>query len=235
LRDLGVSKSQSHRWQKLSSLAQAEFEKRVAEVQQQAVKSVESSPEERSAEKKTRRAENEASIATQIKGLSTKKYGLITAEPEWDFVTRSEAAVKQIKARDVPSIAADDCALALWATVPMLEHALDVMSAWGFSYKAHIVWLKEKVSNGQWFRNAHGLLLIGVKGDVPAPAPGTRWEFAFDADVGKDGEKPEEAYELLESYFPNLPRIELNARKKRAGWDCWGAESPVDLGEAVAE
>jgi len=155
----------------------------------------------------------------------------VLADPEWNLVT----AVAQLKERDVASIAADDCVLALWTPVSMLKLALDVMETWGFQYQSHCIWLKDKVSAGSWLRNAHELLLIGVKGDVPAPAPGTQWESPFDADVREHSVKPEEAYELLESYFPNLPRIELNARKKRAGWDCWGAQSPIDLGEAVAE
>ena len=36
-----------------------------------------------------------------------------------------------IKSRDVPSIAANDCVLFLWATIPMLPHALAVMEACG--------------------------------------------------------------------------------------------------------
>jgi N6-adenosine-specific RNA methylase IME4 len=76
----------------------------------------------------------------------------------------------------------------------------------------------------------HELLLIGVKGDAPAPAP--LWESAFDADLGEHSEKPEEAYVLLESYFSHLPRIELNARDKSDG-DVWGAEAPLVLSEAA--
>jgi N6-adenosine-specific RNA methylase IME4 len=38
--------------------------------------------------------------------------------------------------------------------------------------------------------------------------------------------KPEVVYELIESYFPNLARIELNARRARPGWDAWGLEAP---------
>ena len=117
----------------------------------------------------------------------------------------------------------------MWATVPMLPHALEVMKAWGFDYRSHCVWLKNRVGTGYWFRNVHELLLIGIKGDVPAPAPGTQWESAFDADAGDHSEKPREAYEMLEAYFPTLPKIELNAKRRREGWDAWGAEAPVDL------
>jgi hypothetical protein len=60
-----------------------------------------------------------------------------------------------IKALDIALIAADDAALFLWATVPMLPQALEVMAAWGFVYKTHIAWVKDKDGTGYWFRNKH--------------------------------------------------------------------------------
>ena len=57
-----------------------------------------------------------------------------------------------IKARDVPSIAAKDCVLFLWATIPMLPHALAVMAAWGFDYKSNYVWGKDRIGTGYWNR-----------------------------------------------------------------------------------
>jgi N6-adenosine-specific RNA methylase IME4 len=243
LADLGIKKWESSRWQMLSQLAMDDFKQRVATIQEETVKRVESTSEERSAEKKARRAGHERDLTAKIRALPNKRYGLILADPEWKFVPWSEetgsdrsaanhyatSALDAIKKRDVPSISADDCALALWATVPMLPQALEVMKAWGFDYRSHIVWLKNRISTGYWFRNTHELLLIGIKGNVPAPAPGTQWESAFDADVGEHSEKPELAYEMLEAYFPTLPKIELNAREKRDGWDVWGAEAPVDI------
>jgi N6-adenosine-specific RNA methylase IME4 len=35
-------------------------------------------------------------------------------------------------------IAADDCILFLWATVPMLPQALELMHDWGFQYRSHV-------------------------------------------------------------------------------------------------
>jgi hypothetical protein len=35
--------------------------------------------------------------------------------------------------------------LFLWATVPMLPQALEVMEAWGFAYKSHFAWVKNKI------------------------------------------------------------------------------------------
>jgi hypothetical protein len=47
-----------------------------------------------------------------------------------------------IAARD---FAADNCALFLWATVPMLPQALYVMDEWGFRYKSQVVWVKGRI------------------------------------------------------------------------------------------
>src|ERR1700730_4057031 len=62
--------------------------------------------------------------------------------------------------------AAENCALFLRATAPMLLQALAVMAAWGFAYKSHSVWIKPKIGTGYWFRNKHEVLLVGTKGNT---------------------------------------------------------------------
>jgi N6-adenosine-specific RNA methylase IME4 len=188
-------------------------------------------------EKAERRQSKERELAAKITSLPDAKYGVILADPEWDFKCWSEktncsaayhyatSTLDEIKARDVPSISADDCVLFLWATVPMMPHALEVMAAWGFIYKSQFVWIKDRTGTGYWNWNKHELLLIGTRGKVPAPAPGSQWPSAVEAPVGGHSVKPGIFHELIEAYFPNLPRIELNARKARPGWDVWGAEA----------
>src|SRR5262249_27672431 len=172
-----------------------------------------------------------------------KRYGVIYADPEWRFEPWSRetgmdraadnhyptSVTEVIAARDVPSIAAKDCALFLCATSPMMPHALLVMGAWGFDYRSQVMWRKQRTGKGRgtgyWFTNEHELLLVGVKGNVPAPAPGDQWPSVIEAPVGKHSVKPEKFYKLIEEYFPNLPKIELNCRgKPRRGWDGWGLE-----------
>jgi len=36
--------------------------------------------------------------------------------------------------------------------------------------------------------------------------------------------KPDEVHELIERMYPELPKLELFARKARPGWDVWGNE-----------
>jgi N6-adenosine-specific RNA methylase IME4 len=241
LSDLGVTKMQSSRWQKLGALDDEQFEERAAVAKRQAVASVEATAAERTAEKKERRAEREVELAAKQTALPDKRYGVILADPEWKFEPYSRetgmdraadnhyptSELEAIKQRDVASIAAEDCVLFLWATAPMMPQALEVMQAWGFTYKTHAAWRKDRIGTGYWFRGQHELLLVGVKGDVPAPAAGTQWSSVIEAPVREHSAKPDEALRMIESYFPTLPKIELNARRARFGWDSWGLEAPI--------
>jgi N6-adenosine-specific RNA methylase IME4 len=191
------------------------------------------------ATKAERRAEREIELAAKVVALPTKRYGVIVADPEWRFEPYSwetgmdraadnhypTSVTEDIAKRDVPSIAADDCVLFLWATAPMLQDALQVMAAWGFEYKSHAIWDKVHIGTGYWFRNRHELLLIGTKGDIPAPAMGQQTASVIAIARKEHSAKPEQFLELIEQYFPSLPKIELNRRgPPRKGWDAWGNE-----------
>jgi hypothetical protein len=52
------------------------------------------------------------------------------------------------------------------ATVPMLPHALTVMGGWGFDYRRHFAWVKNRIGTGFWNRNKHELLLVGVRSHI---------------------------------------------------------------------
>lgn len=191
-------------------------------------------------DKQRMRRMRERALAKKITALPDKRYGVILADPEWRFEPWSRktgmdraadnhyptSSLDVIKARDVPSIAARDCVLWLWATVPMLPQALVVMNAWGFQYKSHMIWMKDREGTGYWFRNKHELLLVGTRGyNIPAPAPGMQWSSVILAPRGKHSEKPEVFYKIIEAYYPSVPKIELNARARRDGWDTWGNEA----------
>jgi N6-adenosine-specific RNA methylase IME4 len=200
--------------------------------------------------KKMKRDAREQTLAAKQLVLPNKRYGVIVADPEWRFEPWSRhtgldraadnhystSCTEVIAARDVQSIAADDCVLFLWATGPMLPHALLIMATWGFNYKSHYVWGKDKVGTGFWNREKHELLLIGTRGNVPCPAPGTQWDSLIMAPRGRHSAKPECFLDMIEQYFPTLPKIELNRRgAPRPGWDAWGneADAPADDRDGV--
>lgn len=165
---------------------------------------------------------------------------MILADPEWKFKTMSPAGLDRsadnhyptsetdaIAARPVRDIAADDCVLFLWATAPMLPDALRVMNAWGFAYSTHAIWDKVILGTGYWFRNQHELVLIGTRGKIVAPSLGTQPPSNVQETRGDHLVKPQWLYELIERWFPNIPKIELNARRERPGWKSWGFDAPA--------
>lgn len=199
--------------------------------------------------KQAMREATEKRLADKTRALPSRLFNVIYADPPWRFEPYSRdtgldraadnhyptQSLEDIKRLPVGTIAAPDCALFLWATAPMLPEALCVMRFWGFTYRSHTIWRKAEhagaglvLGTGYWFRSAHELLLVGTRGTIPAPAPGEQWASMFDAPPRRHSEKPDAVYELIEAYYPNLPRIELNARRRRAGWDAWGLEAPED-------
>jgi N6-adenosine-specific RNA methylase IME4 len=201
----------------------------------------------KSSTKADRRAQRELELASVQTALPSERFGVIVADPEWRFEPYSRETgmdraadnhyptsdLDVIQSRDVASIAADDCVLFLWATVPLLPEAIRVMEAWGFEYKSHAIWDKVHIGTGYWFRNRHELLLVGTRGDIPAPAMGDQFASVMQVPRKEHSAKPEQFLELIEQYFPNLPKIELNRRgPARPGWSAWGLEAEV---EAAAE
>jgi len=190
--------------------------------------------------KKVARAEKEKALAEKTISVSlaseARRYGVVYADPPWRFETFSENGMDRsadnhyptmdleaIKALPIP--AAADSVLYLWATAPMLPEALEVMQAWGFTYKSHAVWSKDRAGTGYWFRNKHELLLVGTRGNVPAPAPGTQLPSILESPLGRHSEKPALFAEMIEQLFPNTPKIELFCRSPRAGWAAYGNEA----------
>lgn len=232
---------------KMSVSVAAKAAELAPEKQQEAVKLAEAGNANaaRTMIKRDARDAKEESLGDKQRALPDRKFGVIYADPEWRFEPYSRetgmdrapenhyptSTLDEIMARPVATIAADDSVLFLWATPPMIKEALAVIEAWGFTYKAQCIWAKKRPGaghgTGYWFWGEHELLLVGTRGKIPAPAPGTQWESVIEAPVGEHSEKPTIFHELIEAYFPSLPKIELNARAGRAGWELWGNEAPA--------
>lgn len=200
--------------------------------------------------KAEKRASKEFLLGAKQRALPKQRHGVIVCDPPWRYEPYSRetgmdraadnhyptADVESIAvSHDVPSIAAPDCVLFLWATVPMLTHALWLIDHWRFTYKSQFVWIKDKFGTGYWNRNAHELLLIATQGIVPTPAPGTRERSVIQAPVTKHSAKPEIILEYIEGWYPTLPKVELNRRgPARPGWTVWGNESEQTNTERAA-
>lgn len=199
--------------------------------------------------KQVRRAERERNLGEKQLAAPVGKYGVILEDFEWDYEVRNrrtgmdrhagnhyETAAdahtpEEIieRTRERFECAADDCVLWMYAPIPHLAIAIDVLRLRGFKYVSHYIWRKDRIITGWWLRAKHELLLIGVKGKPPCPAPGTQWESVIDAKLGEHSVKPDAVLEMIEQYFPTLPKIELNRRGlPRSGWSAWGNEAEHD-------
>ncbi|WP_316234630.1 MT-A70 family methyltransferase [Bradyrhizobium sp. SZCCHNR1020] len=203
-------------------------------------------------EKKKKRAAKEAELGAKIAALPDVKAGLILSDFEWHFTVYSaetgmdrhaanhyltaaecdgaEAIVE--RQRERMAIAADDCVHLMWAPACFSAVAHKVMELQGFSYVSQFVWVKPGIGTGYWVRDAHELLLIGVRGKIMCPAMGEQFRSVIDAPRGEHSAKPDVQYEIAEKYFPTLPKVELNARRPREGWIQWGNEAVAMTGDA---
>jgi N6-adenosine-specific RNA methylase IME4 len=253
LADQGVDKHLADRARKAAALSEDKFEAGVARSVKLAVAAAENEKAVIKAaradvqkEKRAKRAEREKELADRIVALPDKRYGVIVADPEWDDAVWSRETgmdrhasnhyptsdPETIKSRPVCDIAAKDCVLFLWSTNQHLRIAMDVLEAWGFEYKSNYVWGKDSIGTGRWNRSKHEILLIGVCGNIPCPAPGDQRDSLIMATKGEHSEKPECFLEMIEEYFPTLPKIELNRRgEPRPGWDAWGFEAKLEAAE----
>lgn len=202
-------------------------------------------------EKRNKRDAREAALAQKLLSAPTKVYGVAIEDFEWDhkpysretgmdrhpsnhYQTAADAHTpEEIVARTAERFKclAEDSVLYMWATIPHMAIAHKVMELRGFTYKSQRCWDKVRPGAGRgpgyWVTGEHEILLIGVRGKFNCSPIEAHFPSRFEAPVGEHSEKPDQQYEHAEFHFPSLPKIELNARRARAGWDAWGFDAPL--------
>lgn len=189
---------------------------------------------------------NDISGRDITKSLPRRRYSIIYADPPWSYpktggTTSSRGMAKQhyqtmpleeICALPVGEIAAENCALFLWATFPQISQALAAIEAWGFTYfGAAFVWVKRNAKTGKdsfgmgyWTRANPEVCLLAFRGRMKPMRHDIR-QLVY-APAGRHSEKPPEIRDQIVSLCGDLPRIELFARERAEGWDAWGSELP---------
>lgn len=140
------------------------------------------------------------------------------------------------------SPATRDAVLLLWTTASRLKDGLDVMDAWGFDYKSHIVWDKVNIGLGRWVRDRHELLLIGTRGNFPGLLPGSQPHSVYTETKGAHSVKPTWFAAEIDRLWPDLPKLELFQRedslhfadvRRNGTWSFWGFEAGTPESEGV--
>lgn len=134
----------------------------------------------------------------------------------------------------------DGCSIWMWATRNYLKMAMSLLDLMGATYVTSVVWVKAEKAEmldldakgkvikrtavlpqrpglGQRMRGAHEYLLYARVGSVPLPKikPGAE---IYAPRSERHSEKPEEAFELIETHDPPGVRVEFFSRSQREGW-----------------
>lgn len=188
-------------------------------------------------------------IASLRSTVGKTKFSTILADPPWRFINRTgkvapehrrlarygTMATDEICDLPVAETAASTAHLYMWVPNALLPDGLKVMEAWGFTYKANIVWHKIRKDGGSdgrgvgfYFRNVTELLLFGVRGkNARTEAPGRSQVNYMSSRKREHSRKPDEQYDLIESCSKG-PYLELFARGTRPGWTYWGNQASDD-------
>ncbi|HEY0725524.1 MAG TPA: MT-A70 family methyltransferase, partial [Pyrinomonadaceae bacterium] len=172
----------------------------------------------------------------QSTALGEKLYNVIYADPPWHFqVYSDETGMDKAAENHYPTMemgalldlqipAADDCVMFMWVTVPHLAQGIELLAQWGFEYKSAWFWDKQSPGTGFWFRNQVEMILVATKGSISAPTPGEQPPQLISEAKTTHSTKPEVFAEWIAKIYPNMPKLEMFARKPRHGWDAWGNE-----------
>lgn len=184
-----------------------------------------------------------------LEALAGQRFGTILADPPWRFINRTgkvapehkrlarydTMTAAEIGALPVAEVAGAKSHLYLWAPNALVREALDVMQAWGFTYKSMIVWHKVRKDGGSdgrgvgfYFRNVTETVLFGVRGSLRTFDPGRSQVNLIATRKREHSRKPDELYPIVEACSPG-PFLELFARYPRPGWSAWGNEAAPDV------
>ena len=183
--------------------------------------------------------------------LPNKKYQIIYADPPWLYTDKRKnpksdrpkryggidypvMTIEELCKLPINDITDENAILFLWTTMPILQKSFEVMNAWGFKYRTcGFVWIKTTKNGirsglGKYTNANAELCLIGLKGKYLKRIDKTIKQIVF-APITKHSSKPNEVRERIVKLYGSLPRIELFARERVDGWDCYGDELPYTI------
>ena len=171
--------------------------------------------------------------------LPRGRYRVIYADPPWWYGTPQHGKTEQVATLgthypsmktgaicDLPvgDMAADNAVLFLWATSPLLFEAKAVIDAWGFTYKASIVWDKVLHNVGHYVSVRHEFLLICTRGSC-LPDSDKLHDSVVSIERTAHSAKPEQFRDIIDEMYTPVKgdRLELFARAATPKhWASWG-------------
>jgi N6-adenosine-specific RNA methylase IME4 len=186
-------------------------------------------------------------ISATRRTFPLQQYDVVAADLPWSYYgsrTKWGAAAKHyatmadddLLSLPIRTIMAPRSVLFLWATCPRLDFAIRCIDAWKLYYRGvAFVWIKTRADGipvrAQGVRPSivkptTELVLAAspVKRGRPMPLADEAIRQTVFAPRTKHSRKPDLVMDEIEKLYPRAKRLELFARRSRAGWDSWGDE-----------
>lgn len=192
---------------------------------------------------------SDVSKSLSLENLKTGPFGTILADPPWRFTNRTGKVApehrrlsrydtldaNEISSLPVWNVIQEQAHCYLWVPNALVPEGLQVLEAWGFTYKGMLVWAKRRKDGGPdgrgvgfYFRNVTEPILFGVRGKLRTFAPARRQVNMIETRKREHSRKPDELYPIIESCSPG-PFLELFARYPHPGWTAWGDEADEEV------
>jgi len=237
LDDMGLTRSQSSRYQQEASVPDGDYEAWIAAASSECSRDAflsASGLRKLAARQPVRQepvgAAGEGGTVASISELLGRKFSCIYADPPWRYGNQQTRAatdnhyqtmtVEQLCSMDVRGVASNDAHLHLWATSSFLFDAKQVMDAWGFTYKSSFVWVKPQMGIGNYWRLSHEFLLLGVRGNATRFNDHSLRSWV-EIKRGKHSSKPDEIRRMIERASAG-PYLEMFGRTPATGWTVLG-------------
>lgn len=233
LSDLGISKQQSHRWQKMASIPEVELESFIAKLtsEKRELTSISVLRFAWEIERQSRESSTaETPFYHPLRSLIGKKvFSTVVVSPPWEAFEgglptgRGETPLQfspdQLVTLPVSELTASDAHLYLWVTNKTLRNGFRCAESWGFRYRTCLTWLKPILGKGHYFRSSTEHVLFCVKGSLELARHDLGTGFQWPAESPR-GEKPQEFFELVKDCSPS-PYAVLFSKVRLDGWFCW--------------
>lgn len=185
--------------------------------------------------------------------IEIKKYNVLYVDPPWDFSNKFKGGKKQHSITEkyptmnikelkelrefIDKITTKNSVLFMWTTDAHLKSALEVMEAWGYTYKTiGFIWNKKEKSGkqvcymGMWTMKGSEICLLGIKGNPHKFLKSRKVRQLVEAERGRHSEKPQEVRDrIVEMFGDKAKYLEMFAREKVAPFDVWGNEVDSDV------
>lgn len=230
LKSAGIDPAHASRYESIAAIPQEQFEEHIQETKTSG-KELTTAGTLRVAQQVQREQRHEEAVS---RPLPTDKYRIIYADPPWNYGNSGldeyghaerhypTMTIAELCEMPIKDIAEDDSVLFMWVTSPMLKDAFPVIKSWGFEYKTSFVWDKVKHNYGYYNSVRHEFLLVCTRGSCLPDIKDKHDSVISIERSDKHSEKPEYFRKLIDSLYLSGNRIELFAREKVDGWDCYG-------------